>query len=154
MTTRYVLDDTAFVYEILEDEIVLVNLENGYYYILDEVASSIWLIIRLGKTIEETIDVINYHYEGQADIIREETSRLVNELAQEGILQVQDSSVSTLPVQTQPDVLDEIGSKKRFHTPTLFKFTDMEYLIQMDPVWEYDESGWPKRRTNPPPPKA
>ena len=33
----------------------------------------------------------------------------------------------------------------------MFRYTDMQALIQMDPIREYDETGWPARRPPQPP---
>ncbi len=148
MNHRYKFDDTAIVYEIIQSEVVLVHLESGYYYILDDIASEIWLALKGGATTDGVVNVLLATYAESPETIRAAVDKLVAELVQENIFQVEpagssdDSAApSVAPVQRT--------ARRAFHAPGMFKYTDMSYLIQMDPIWDYDETGWPKRRSNP-----
>lgn len=41
---------------------------------------------------------------------------------------------------------DGDGAVGPIEPPVMFRYTDMQFLIQMDPIRDHDESGWPVRR--------
>lgn len=149
MNAKYRFDDEAIVYEIIQNEVVLVNLESGYYYILDDIASLIWLSIKDGSTVDDVVRSLLANYSAPVETIRLEVNELIGELVQENIFQTESESTSDVSGKSR-ETPQPIAGRRAFHKPTMSKFTDMKYVIPIDPIWDYDETGWPKRRTNPP----
>jgi hypothetical protein len=101
-----------------------------------------------GATVEETADALAAIYQGTRQQIEESVRDFVQELLQEDLLMPQESGLTSEPsasIQraTQP------GTLLPFELPTLYKYMEMEHLILMDPIREFDDSGWPTRRTFP-----
>jgi hypothetical protein len=150
MKQKYTFDEEKIVYEILDEEVVLVNLDNGHYYVLDGTAAVIWQYIVSGLSIEETAGFLLEYYTADQEKIVTVLEDFVGDLVQEQLLENLDSS----SVKATPPQFPEIqppDSPKRFEMPAMYKYTDMANLIQMDPIREYDETGWPKKRTFPKP---
>lgn len=148
MSYKYRFDDNAIVYEIIANEIVLVNLASGFYFILDDIASEIWLALKAGSTADDLVRSLSETYTAPIETIQPEVDEFIAELVRENIFQIETDSApggSTASSETRKRAL----TPRAWHKPGMFKYTDMSYLIQMDPIWDYDETGWPKRRTNP-----
>ena len=82
---------------------------------------------------------------GDPGSLQQVIETFLHELVAEDLIQPTESATAvdglSLPEDTEPKLI--------FDSPALFKYTEMENLIQMDPIREVDESGWPKRRTFP-----
>jgi hypothetical protein len=146
MNTRYTYDSENLVYEVLNNEVVIVNLESGYYYILEGTAAEIWQAIVGGANVGETGELLLTIFEGDSTQVHEAVGAFVDDLLLENLISVQDESASTLEEAYSPSKSPS-SKKKNFYNPTMIKYTDMEYLLKMDPIREYDDGGWPKRRT-------
>lgn len=148
MNTTYRFDDQAIVYEIIGNEAVLVNLDSGYYYILDNIATLIWLAMRDGATVDEEVRSLHATYDAPIETIQQGVKELLSELVLEGIFHTESSNtLDTSDKSSQESV--PVAGARAFYKPTFSKFKDMKYVIPMDPVWDFDETGWPIRRTNP-----
>jgi hypothetical protein len=47
-------------------------------------------------------------------------------------------------VHEAPEAVD---APPPFTLPTMYKYTDMANLVQMDPIRDFDDSRWPRRRS-------
>ena len=142
MDMRFAVDESRVVYEVLEGEIVVVNLDSGHYYILDGTAAAIWRQLVAGASAAEVADALSARYPADGETIREVVGRFVEELAGEGLLAASDRAASGPGGGSAVD-LGDLGP--RFVSPVLNRYTDMAKLIQMDPIHDFDETGWPRR---------
>lgn len=149
MHAKYRFADDAIVYEIIQNEVVLVNLDSGYYYILDDIASVIWLSLKDGSPVVDIVRSLLATYSAPRETIQSGVEELIAEFVRENIFRHEPASVAAAP-DASIEVPQPPAGRRAFHLPTMSKFTDMKYVIPLDPIWDYDETGWPKRRTNPP----
>jgi hypothetical protein len=144
---RYAVNDTSIVFDVLEGEVVLVNLDSGSYYILEGTASAIWQMVAAGWSLAEVAASLSRHYTGETETIASSVADFVAQLEQE-------AAVVPAPVGHQAaSTFDEGqigGEPQAFVAPVMYRYTDMQALIQMDPIREYDETGWPRRPLPPP----
>jgi len=142
MEQRYTFNEEQIVHEVLDGEVVLVNLDNGYYYILQGTGSEIWQRLTTGATVSETVEALLRQHTGDPEAVAQAVRDFVSSLVSEALLQPVEAEpagpAATLPKIAEPAV--------PFTLPVMFKYTDMANLIQMDPIREYDETGWPSRR--------
>jgi hypothetical protein len=143
MSERFTFDQTKIVYEILNNEVVLVNLDNGHYYMMQGSAALIWRLLSAGLTIAESVERLNALYPADPVQIQRAVSDFVLELRSEELLI---PAVAATPT-TDDLALDAPASGQPFELPAMYKYTDMANLIQMDPIREFDETGWPKRKS-------
>ncbi len=142
MEQRYTFNEEQIVHEILDGEVVLVNLDNGYYYILQGTGSDIWQRLTSGATAAETIEAMLRQHTGEPEAVAQAVRDFVSSLVAEALLQPAEAEPASAPA-----ALPETEAPAApFTLPVMFKYTDMANLIQMDPIREYDETGWPSRR--------
>jgi hypothetical protein len=144
---RYAVNDTSIVFDFLEGEVVLVNLDSGSYYILEGTASVIWQMVGAGWSLAEIAAALSRRYAGEVAAIESSVADFVAQLEQE-------AAIVPAPAGHQAaSTFDEAqieGEPQPFAAPVMYRYTDMQALIQMDPIREYDETGWPRRPLPPP----
>jgi hypothetical protein len=132
------------VFENYEDEIVLINLDNGNYYSMTNEAAEIFGLIEKGLTQSEIIREILQKYQGNIENIQNIVNQFIAGLQDEGLIismeKMIDDNSRKCDAETQPK-LD--SQKPVFAIPVLNRYSDMQDLILLDPVHEVDEAGWP-----------
>jgi hypothetical protein len=113
-----------------EDEIVVVNLDNGFYYSLKDSAMEIWAMLERRAT---RVSIEQAYQNASADQLQEINSYL-NFLIAENLA----AEVETGQRDPEKPVL--------FTKPQYAKFEDMANLIMIDPIHEADDTkGWPNK---------
>src|SRR4051812_48086549 len=83
MEDRYQVDGEKIVHEVLDQEAMVVNLDNGYYYALEGTAVDIWQALAAGANAPEATAALLRRYTGdQAEIeaaVRSFAAELVTE---------------------------------------------------------------------------
>ncbi|MCA1553557.1 MAG: PqqD family protein [Chloroflexi bacterium] len=128
---------------MFDDEVVVVNLNSGSYYTLENEAAFIWSLLAHGCTESSLLDQIGHRYGASYSEIEHVVKPFLAELQGEGLVTAdfRDGGESTAP---QPaSQLDPDAVQRTFATPILHKYTDMEELLLIDPIHEVDEMGWP-----------
>lgn len=78
----------------LDGETVLMSVQNGKYYGLDEIGSRIWSLIEQPRSVSELCDILL----GEFDVEREQCERdvfaFLNKLAEDDLMKVVDAAVS------------------------------------------------------------
>lgn len=124
--------------ELFEDEVVIVNLENGNYYSYSGSGIDIWRPIKDGIGISLLKEAFEKKYKfnaKQAGVF----DGLIKELLQEGLI-IENSENTSAAIDESNFRHDE------FRIPTLNKFTDMQDLLLLDPIHDVDATGWPKQK--------
>ena len=71
--------DTVMVSD-LDDEKILMNIENGYYFSLNESATKIIELLMNGADIDETAKKISLEYDEDIEIIKADINELLIQL--------------------------------------------------------------------------
>jgi hypothetical protein len=143
MEPRYTVDENQIVFEVLDQEVMVVNLDTGYYYALEGTAVEIWQAMAAGATAAEAAEAVMTQYEGTRPEVAAAIDQFVAELLREALL---------IPAAAEPGPPAASGAvalpeaPRAFTQPVMYKYADMANLIQMDPIREFDENGWPKPR--------
>jgi hypothetical protein len=142
------INSPKVVHEIIDGEAVIINMDIGYYYSADQVGAVIWE--RIGKiaSVREVVEAVGSRYTGSREQIEGAVRQFLAELQRENLI-----IATTAPEKftTGKDIIGEVqedSSQSAFIPPTLSKYTDMEYLLMLDPIHEVDESGWPHALTD------
>lgn len=123
------------IYQTLENETLIINLENGRYYSLNAPASVIWEALAKHHTIQETAALFAPQDVSESERIKCAIADFAAELVSEELL-----SAATVPPRALPPLQVQ---NVVFETPHLEKFTDMERLLPLDPIHQVGELGWP-----------
>jgi hypothetical protein len=139
--TRFRINGPRIIHETIEEEVVIINLDNGNYYSLDKVGAYIWAFVESGATVGEIAEAITYRCEGGRAVIENAVNQLIAELQQEDLV-VLDTAKEHESIMAQVET-DPETEKLSFEAPILHKYTDMQDLLLLDPIHEVDEAGWP-----------
>lgn len=126
------------VTESIDGEVVVIDLDNGSYYSLEECGSYVWESLTSGLAaieIEETL--LSAFPENQTAVtsgVKELLQRLIEAKL---IVPIEKSEVKTSERPAIP---------KSCSNFQLQSYTDMQELLMLDPIHEVEEAGWPKKK--------
>lgn len=126
--------------ETMDGEAVVINLESGYYYSLDRVASEVWAMVEAGTTEAAVVAALAARYEAPDGEIERVLGSFIDEMERDGLIaRVVSDGDSARPAAPAPD-------RAPFAPPSMTRFTDIKDLLLLDPIHEVDEAGWPNRK--------
>lgn len=123
-------------HQTIEGEVVVINLENGFYYSLLDLSAALWHLAASGLDLDAIVERVAATYPDVTDAAGA-TRAFLDELVAEQLLV--DGEGSPAPA--------EAGLPTRYTAPLLEKFTDMQELLMLDPIHEVDSIGWPHKPT-------
>ena len=140
MTRRFRVNSPRVMHETIEGEVIVIDLTTGSYYSLRDASAEIWREIESGADEARIGAALEHRYEGPREEILAGVSRLLDELAAEGLIEPAGASGDTLVAPAAPP---NANGRIPFQAPVLEKHSDMQDLILLDPVHEVDARGWP-----------
>ena len=133
---RYRINAPAVVGEVVEGEVIVIHLETGHYYSLGGPGITLWECLAAACSQEAAVETIRGRYEGDPDEIDRAIATVFSQLVEHGLIVPTDEPGGTLPPPAS-------GPREVFVAPDLEHFIDMQNLIQLDPILEVDDQGWP-----------
>jgi hypothetical protein len=129
--------------ESIGGEVVIVNLEKGYYYSLVKTGATIWAEIEKGHSLEGIVNQIYSQYDAPLSEIQESVINFLEKLETAEIIIPKVNEDDTLSSESNT-VQNDHQEKLKFEPPILETYTDMEELLLLDPIHEVDDGkGWP-----------
>ena len=136
------------VHDTIDGEVILLDIEKGYYYQLKNEAVLVWEAIASQKTssIFTVANILAKNGKYSQDEILRSVSSFIDQLISEQIvLEIEKS-------KKEDDKLTFSKEKRKvsesnFPTPVLLKYTDMQSILLLDPIHDTDEKGWPNKKT-------
>ncbi len=137
------------VHETIDGETILLNLDRGIYYSMNDTGALLWALIenngRKNIIIEQMIGL----FEGDANQLATLIKSFFDELLHEGLVISCDPCDETPPNgQNQFIPSDSSEGDRVFEAPLLHKYTDMQDLLLLDPIHDVDDDGWPVAKPN------
>lgn len=127
------------VYEAIDGEAVIIDLENGAYYSLEEAALYVWDSLNAGQQVSVIINNLKGKFDEPSLNIADKVKALVAALVDANLLKaveaVMDSEQSSSSIHL-PDSVDNFEIQS---------YSDMKDLLMLDPIHEVDEQGWPQK---------
>lgn len=74
----------------LDDEVILLSVERGYYYSLDDIGSDIWGRIGTPCRASDLFEALSKDYDADAATVARDVLPLLREMASEGLIEVGD----------------------------------------------------------------
>lgn len=74
------------VHQRLGDEIVLLNLETGYYFGLNPTGARLWELISEGRSLEDAGLTLMAEYDVDEQVLSDDLENLVGELLDRGLI--------------------------------------------------------------------
>jgi Coenzyme PQQ synthesis protein D (PqqD) len=149
--SRFRVNSPRVVHETIDGEVVMINLDTGCYYSLDNVGAAIWNRLDSGASLGEMVAWLASSYPSDRQEVEAAVEQLVTELQSEELIRGLDGQAAGRDgarhdgARGEPAVAPAV-----FETPVLHKHTDMQDLLLLDPIHEVDETGWPTVKKDPP----
>ncbi|BCX82247.1 hypothetical protein MIT9_P1832 [Methylomarinovum caldicuralii] len=83
---RYHIPDYV-LFQQLENETVLLNLEDGYYYGLDDLGTRIWQMLKQGDSLGECLEWILENYEVSPEQAEKDLEALIRHMTEKGLIE-------------------------------------------------------------------
>ncbi|GAB6039770.1 lasso peptide biosynthesis PqqD family chaperone [Endothiovibrio diazotrophicus] len=74
----------------VDGEVVMMSIERGNYYGLDEVGSRIWQLIETPTTLDALCDALTAEFDVDAATCESDVTRFLEELDEQGLVQIDD----------------------------------------------------------------
>lgn len=146
LNQNFRVNSSQVVCETIDGEVVIVNLEKGYYYSLLKTGADVWSGIERRIDRQSLIEEMTQTYHGRTEEIAAAVDEFLDQLQHEELIVVGSASAPAPPRSASPTHSEPI-EKPGFEKPVLEKFTDMEDLLLLDPIHEVDmEAGWPSAK--------
>ena len=75
-------------------QVVILNLESGTYFGLEELGARIWALLQEGESLRRVFEAIHQEYDVSPDTLERDLLRLVEELRTKGLVSVSPSQES------------------------------------------------------------
>ena len=134
------INSPTIIHEIIEGEAVIINMEMGHYYSIDQTGARIWELVDKRASTAEIIESITQCYAGNQKTIQSSVLDFLAKLQRENL--IVPASKETDDQAFSGNVLTP-AERPPFIQPELHKYTDMQDLLLLDPIHEVDETGWP-----------
>jgi hypothetical protein len=128
------------IHETFDDEVIIVDLDTGTYFSVNQAGSDAWTLLVAGSTPAEIVDALLARYDGPRAEVERETRSFLDELLARDLV-----VPSTAPPAARPELAPP-ASRRPWTPPRLEPYTDMQDLLLLDPIHEVDEAGWPRAR--------
>lgn len=139
---RLVIDPKRVVFDLVEDEGLLIHVETGNYFSLRGCAPEIWRNVERGLALRDIIAAMAARFGKPADELLAVVAPFIARLLAEDLLATSEArGAAGVPVEL---------TAHGFAPPILEKYSDMTDLLMLDPIHEVDPvRGWPvQRETN------
>lgn len=143
---RFRCNDPDVIYEIYDEEVVILNFRDGNYYSLKNTARTVWVLLMDGFSTAE----IQKQYTDASDScsadIRSDIVKFVGSLIKDGlIVDSGERDIKKDSPKKHSDITLEI-CPQNFTPPVLEKYTEMQELLLLDPIHEVSDTGWPSKK--------
>jgi len=82
-------------WNIIDEEAVLLNLDTGHYYILNETGCRIWELLDGKKTVAEVVDCICTEYAVSKPRAMQDIIHILHQLYQEKLVEIEPSPAAS-----------------------------------------------------------
>jgi hypothetical protein len=134
MDIRLKPNEPNVISEPMDGELVVINLESGCYYSLNESAAVIWQQLANGLTpieiSKQVFDSTSHGLEQLSQKVESFCQYLIDEQ-----LMVATEVMATIKKASSTGI--------SFTNPLIEKFADMQDMLLLDPIHEVNEKGWP-----------
>jgi len=77
------------VFRELDGEAVVLNLDSGVYFGLDEVGTRIWLLAQEHRSLRRVWEMLQSEYDVQPSTLEQDLIRFIDQLAAKGLVSVE-----------------------------------------------------------------
>ncbi len=82
----YSVDKKRIFWKKVDAELVILDIETGVYYTLNEVGARIWELALESRSIKEIVEDLLVHFDASEDVIHKDAQKVLRDLVRENIL--------------------------------------------------------------------
>lgn len=139
MNTQYCVDEGNVIFEEIDNEMVVINLQTGCYYSLNRDAALAWRLVSNGFAIR---DIVEFGDGGQGSERLVETLRnIVRDFEAEQLLHK-----ASCAVDRNHAAIDGLDATA-IRNPSMQKHEDIQEMLKLDPIHEVTDLGWPYKNS-------
>jgi hypothetical protein len=139
MSSAYRIRPTGITHERIDGEVIAVNLLSGCYFSLVGVAAEVWGRLARASTGEEIARGVALRYGIDAERASGDVARFLAELEANGLVA---TASDDGPAAAAPDAAAAPPASP-YEAPKLQAYSDLKDLLELDPIHEVGEDGWP-----------
>lgn len=136
---QYRINAPQTIFEVFDDEIIIVSFFDGSYYSVRGSAAIIWQAIHAGASTQRIADHFAAAYPANSNLVIEQLLTYITELARLSLI-VPAEEVAGHTAEIEMPMLP--GA---FQPPMLESYNDMQDLLLLDPIHDVDDMGWPQK---------
>ncbi len=125
-----------------DGESIVVNLENGFYFSLNQVGGEMFALLAKGVPVGDVGRLIAERYAADDDATSTDAGEFAGRLVEEGLVRAGAPDAPSPNGAAHPPAASGPG---KYEAPTLTSYTDMQDLLLADPIHDFNETGWPAR---------
>ncbi|MDX2273742.1 MAG: PqqD family protein [Cyanobacteriota bacterium] len=133
------INSTAISYEDFGDEVIVVYLETGLYFSLNQSGTQIWRFLEEGISLDELISKIPQVFRDPPLGFASDVKTFLDHLHEYQLIIMKDS----LSDELATNLTTTETTKIVYEAPKLECYADMQHLLVLDPIHEVGEDGWP-----------
>jgi hypothetical protein len=127
--------------EIIDNEVVIVDLKAGIYNSITGSGTVVWQALSAGQLRDEVVKTLLDWFDVSADEAAPEVDLVLRKLVEGALIRPRNSNDS----QRSQANLPIPAHKAPFERSQITSYNDMEDVLRLDPVHDFDEYGWPKK---------
>jgi hypothetical protein len=139
-TNWFRINSPSVIFETMDNEVIIINLDQGYYYSLNGLGADIWKMINQDLAQETISTAISSHFLQSLANVSLCIQPFFDKLLKENLIKAQNR-----PENADLDSAHVFHSKSTYEPIALQKYDDMKNLLFLDPIHEVDELGWPSQ---------
>lgn len=125
----FCINSTNVAAKVIDGEAILINLDTGAYYSMDNVGSRIWSLIESQRSVDDIVGSVAAEYEVSRETVHADVQRVIAELiAEDLIIELDDASAKG---QGGDEATGPTGQD--YQAPMLNAYHDMSALLALDP---------------------
>lgn len=135
--TYYAIKKESVVYEFLDNELTVIDLERGHYFLGRGSCIEIFMLLDEPYSFSELQDICIQKFGVEEQLLNKELDDLFRFWLEHELIVATDRS--SVPVYS------ENAKPNPWETPVFIAFDDMKDLLLLDPIPEsqLDDQGWP-----------
>jgi hypothetical protein len=138
-TQRITILRPRVIDEVFDDEVVVVHLETGHYYALNDTARRLWQGFDAQQSTAALCTALHATFAAERAQIDADVAAFVEQLVAEKLIELTLDGAAEIASPPTP-----AAPRAPYVAPQLTKYSDLQQLLLLDPIHDVDPSGWPK----------
>lgn len=134
MKLGYRCENERVIHEVIDDEAIMINLNSGNYYTLNDSGAFLWLAMQRAADVQALAAQAAAHFAVAAEEIEPQVLAFLQHLMREGLVVREPAEAAANAPEFR---------HAAWGPPELTVFSDMQELLILDPIHEISEKGWP-----------